>query len=91
MITNDIVKFKYRGMKTKFRVMGYDEKILPNSVQTLVHTDVHDDPDVQYAAVLEICGSRPIIDWPWMPTVCQDEFITESHTCRVYLEQLTNL
>ena len=90
MKPGDVIKFKFHGMKTKFRVMNYDEEIKEKSVHALIDIDTHGDPEKQYTEVLDICSGRPLLDWVWLPTCAAGDHISDGHTCRVYLEQLTN-
>ena len=92
MEINETIKFKCRGMKTKFRVMGTGETITENSVacEVLSH-DNHISSDAEYDYCLKIATDRTPELLTWFRSNSVGESIAPYHTCRVYLEQLTNL
>ena len=90
MKPDDIVKFKYKGMKTKFRVMCCNEVIKNTSIQCLIDNFQEGNPEEQYTRVLSIISSRHITFWTFTRSVVPGDKISE-HSNRVYLEQLSNL
>jgi len=92
MEINDRIKFKFRGMKTVFRVMGTGETIKENSLACEVLSyGQHISPEAEYDSCLEIATDRTPELITWFRTNAVGESIAPNHTCRVYLEQLTNI
>jgi len=92
MEINDRIKFKFRGMKTVFRVMGTGETINKNSItSSIISHGKHISADVEYDSVIKLVSELDPTRIAWFRSQAVGESIAPHHTCRVYLEQLTNI
>ena len=92
----DIIKVKYRGMKTKFQVLGSNDIITDDCVQQMVH-DVHSEEmrkltvDEYDEKVLSKFNPNNTCYPVYRDSNNIGDKVSDGHLHRIYLRQLNNL
>jgi hypothetical protein len=82
LIPGDVVKIKFRGMRTKFKILSINDVITKNCV----YQNVAVGSRIDYEKLLNMVK----LDGEWIKTNSPGDY-TAQHVGRVYLQQLTNI
>lgn len=98
MKPGDIVIRKFRGVKTKFRVLGLDDVITENCFQCLICSEFlwyapYSEPIEDRAEIEKIFNERVLSADPktvfLSPTNCIGEKVSDNHFFRLYMEKIS--